>query len=347
MPEPALHASSLLIEVDVVPASVGLARGPVAGPAVVPGVAPARAEAQWVQRLDELHLLTPLRILLIIGVATLVTLAVGVVVRRLLARTFHIPGGDPARTDARKRALASTLRSALLGIVWAAAVITIVSEIGINIGAFVATATVVGGAVAFGAQTLVRDVISGFFVLAEDQYGVGDSVDLGLAAGAVEKITLRSVRLRDGDGTVWYVPHGGVARAGNLSKTTAVQLNLQVTRESKLADLHRVATALGERLTETVGALLTAPPTVVGLVDLSDDRIVYRVAAQIHAGRQEDVRRAWRALVLDAFERGDLRPPAAPTTIVRVDAGTSGSTDPVESAEPADADRTRSVTEPD
>ncbi len=280
------------------------------------------------RRLDHLHLLTPLRIVVIVLVAIVVTVLVRVVVNRLLVRTFILPGGDPARTDARKRALASALRSALLGIVWAAAMITIISEVGINIGAFVATATVIGGAVAFGAQTLVRDVISGFFVLAEDQYGVGDSVDLGLASGAVERISLRSVRLRDGDGRVWYVPHGGVARVGNLTKTTTVQLNLQVTRDSRVTDLHRVATALGERLTEVVGGLLTAPPTVVGLADLSDDRIVYRVAAQIQPGKQDEVRRAWRALVLDAFERGDLRPPEGPTTIVRVDPGASTDPDP-------------------
>jgi len=301
--------------------------------------APARSSAgdpQWVRKLDDLHLLTPLRIVAIVVVAVLITLAIRVVVGRLLRRSFVLPGSDPERAGARQRALASALRSALFGVVWAAAVITIVSEIGINIGAFVATATVVGGAVAFGAQTLVRDVIAGFFVLAEDQYGTGDSVDVGLATGVVERITLRSVRLRDGEGKIWYVPHGGVARVANLSKTTVVQLHLQVARHSTLADLHRVATALGERLTQVAGERLTAPPTVVGLIDLADDRIVYGVAVQIHPGRQDDVRHAWRVLVLEAFERGDLTPPDSPTTIVRVD----GSATPT--AEP-----TRSVTEPE
>ena len=132
------------------------------------------------------------------------------------------------RAGARQRALTSALRSALLGLVWAAAVITIISEVGVNIGAFVATATVVGGAVAFGAQTLVRDLIAGFFVLAEDQYGAGDIVDVGLASGVVEQITLRSVRLRDSEGQIWYVPHGGVSRVGNLSKATSVLLDVEV-----------------------------------------------------------------------------------------------------------------------
>lgn len=306
--------------------------------------APARSnpgDPQWVRRLDELHLLTPLRIVTIIVVALLVTLAVRVVVDRLLRRTFVLPGTDPERADARRRALASALRSSLFGLIWAAAVITVISEVGINIGAFVATATVIGGAVAFGAQTLVRDVISGFFVLAEDQYGTGDSVDLGLATGVVERITLRSVRLRDAEGKIWYVPHGGVARVGNLSKTTAVQLTMHVARQSKLADLHRVASTLGERLTDVVGGRLTAPPTVVGLVDLADDRIVYQVAAQIHPGRQDEVRRAWRALVLGAFERGELSPPALPATIVGDDL------DRTHDGATPDAGQGRSVTEPE
>ena len=110
------------------------------------------------------------------------------------------------------------LRSAIVGVVWATATITVVSELGINIGAFVATATVVGGAVAFGAQQLMRDLIAGFFVLAEDQFGVGDNVDMGIAVGVVEGITLRVTRLRDKDGVVWHVPNCAVVRVANLSQ---------------------------------------------------------------------------------------------------------------------------------
>lgn len=288
-----------------------------------PGAAAsATGEAQpgWIHRLDELHLLTPLRILLILVVATIVTLVLQRSVKRLLKRKFVIPGSDPVRAGARARALANVLRSALVGLIWAAAIITIISELGINIGAFVATATIVGGALAFGAQTLVRDLIAGFFVLAEDQYGVGDQVDLGLASGTVDRISLRSARLRDPEGTIWYVPHGAVARVGNLSQTTSVRLDLHVDRASNIDDLFRVATSLGERLAEQVGEVLTAPPTVVGLVDLSDDRLVYRVTAAIRPGKQETVRRAWRVLVLEAFTRGDLEAPHGNETVLRVDA---------------------------
>ncbi|MFT3851418.1 MAG: mechanosensitive ion channel [Ilumatobacteraceae bacterium] len=288
-----------------------------------PGAAAdATGEAQpgWIHRLDELHLLTPLRILLILLVATILTLVLQRFVKRLLKQRFFVPSSDPVRASARARALANVLRSALVGLIWAAAIITVISEMGINIGAFVATATIVGGALAFGAQTLVRDLIAGFFVLAEDQYGVGDQVDLGLASGTVDRISLRSARLRDPDGTIWYVPHGAVARVGNLSQTTSVRLDLQVDRASNMDDLFRVATSLGERLAGQVGDVLTAPPTVVGLVDLSDDRLVYRLTAAIRPGKQDAVRRVWRVLVLDAFTRGDLEAPHGNETVLRVDA---------------------------
>ncbi len=136
----------------------------------------------------------------------------------------------------------------------------------------------------------------------------------------VDRISLRSVRLRDGEGKIWYVPHGGVARVGNLSQITSVQLDLHVARSSKVGDLHAVATQLGEEISAQVGEVLTGPPVVVGLVDLSDDRLVYRITAPIRAGKQEDVRRVWRSLLLDAFERGDLQPPETPETVVRMDA---------------------------
>ena len=126
-------------------------------------------------RLDELHLLTPLRILLILLTAFIVTCSSRRLVKRLLrAQVRRSPAATRSAPRRAPGRWPTCCARRLLGIVWAAAVITIISELGINIGAFVATATIVGGAVAFGAQTLVRDVIAGFFVLAEDQYGVGD-----------------------------------------------------------------------------------------------------------------------------------------------------------------------------
>src|SRR6185295_16040080 len=106
---------------------------------------------------------------------------------------------------------------------------------------------------------------AGLFVLAEDQYGVGDQVDLGHASGEVERITLRSVRLRDGEGRVWHVAHGYVVRVGNLSKSSVTLLDLEIDRDSDLRAVEEVASRLGEQLVDdpAAGRLLTGTPTVV------------------------------------------------------------------------------------
>jgi moderate conductance mechanosensitive channel len=280
----------------------------------------ATSRPSWITRLDDLHLLTPLRILAIVVVAIVVAIVLRTVVSRLLSRTIGIPGSDRTRADARQRALASALRSAVVGVVWATAVITIISELGVNIGGVIATATVIGGAVAFGAQTLIRDVIAGMFVLAEDQYGVGDTVDLGYTTGEVERITLRSVRLRDGEGKVWHVAHGNVVSVANLSKSSIALLDLEVARDSDLGVVEEVATRLAAQLPShaSVGQVVTGDPSIVGIVEVRDDRLVYRVTAPTLPGRRDEVRRAWRVLALRAFSEGELRAPPGPPTIAHI-----------------------------
>jgi moderate conductance mechanosensitive channel len=283
----------------------------------------------WIDKLDDLHLLTPLRILAIIVVAIVIALVLRTVVTRLLSRTLGLPGTDRSRADARQQALSSALRSAVVGVVWGTAVITIISELGVNIGGVIATATVIGGAVAFGAQTLIRDVIAGLFVLAEDQYGVGDSVDLGHAAGEVERITLRSVRLRDGEGKVWHVAHGNVLRVANLSKTSVALLELGLSRDSDLVEVEAVVARLIDRLREvaTVGPNLIADPTIIGVTEVRDDRLIYLVAAPTMPGKRDEVRHAWHRLALTAFRDGELTPPQAPPTFAHIVTSTAASSE--------------------
>ncbi len=274
----------------------------------------------WVQHLDRLHLLTPLRVLAVVIAAAILT----VVIRRVVSRTMRqildrtMPGDRP-RAEARHKALSSSLRAALVGVVWAVAVITVISELGINIGGFVATATVVGGAVAFGAQTLIRDIIAGFFVLSDDQYGVGDEVDLGLTSGTVERVTLRSARLRDGEGRIWHVQHGNVMRVANLTKAATALLDVTVSRstpvDSALIAVHDVAAAFADE--DHVAPMLLSSPVVVGVTEVADDRIVIRVNAPCRIGRKDEVKRAWHLATLRAFESGVLTvATVAPSVII-------------------------------
>ena len=96
--------------------------------------------------------------------------------------------------------------------------LTILDELGVNLAPLLAGAGIVGVALGFGAQTLVRDFLSGLFMLVEDQYGVGDVIDVGVATGTVEGVSLRTTRLRDVEGVVWHVPNGEIQRVGNKSQ---------------------------------------------------------------------------------------------------------------------------------
>jgi small-conductance mechanosensitive channel len=274
----------------------------------------AASSPSWIQRLDRLHLLTPMRILLLLVFAVIATIAVRRLVSRALSSIFEraLPS-DRTRAEARHRALSSALRAALVGVIWAVAVITMISEVGINIGGFVATATVVGGAIAFGAQTLIRDIISGFFVLSDDQFGVGDEVDLGHASGTVERVTLRTAKLRDSEGRVWHVPHGNVLRVANLSKSSVAVVDVDVARSVPVDDAVAALHELGERLVadESIVSQLLDAPVVVGVTEVRDDRYVVRMSVSTAPPSREAVRRAWRRIVLDSFAAGELVAPAA------------------------------------
>jgi small conductance mechanosensitive channel len=137
-------------------------------------------------------------------------------------------------TLARKSTFAAAARAQTLGgvvasvvriVVWSFAGLLVLGELGLNLGPFIAGASVVGVALGFGAQTLVKDFLAGFFIIAEDQYGVGDDVSVGgetpNISGVVEEVSLRITRLRGDDGTVWFVPNGDIRRVGNRSRRNA------------------------------------------------------------------------------------------------------------------------------
>ena len=126
------------------------------------------------------------------------------------------------------------------------AMFSIFSVLGVNLAPLLAGAGIAGVALGFGAESLVRDCISGLFILIEDQFGIGDQVDLGAASGTVERISLRTTVLRGGDGTVWHVPNGEVRRVGNQSKLwsmAVVDVDIPVDADLKAAREHLLAAA--------------------------------------------------------------------------------------------------------
>ena len=165
----------------------------------------------------------PLHILTIIVVAIgLQVLGARAITRALnrIANADFVPG--PQRTANRQRERAQTtsmiLRSALNGLIWLIALSMLLSEFGLNLGPVVASAGVLGVAIGLGAQTIVRDLLAGIFMLIEDQYGVGDQVDVLEVQGVVESVGLRITTIRDGSGTLWYLRNGEILKIGNKSQ---------------------------------------------------------------------------------------------------------------------------------
>ena len=215
-----------------------------------------------------------------------------------------------ARREQRARTMASVLKSLTTGAVAAIVLLTVLDELGIPTGPLLASAGIVGVAVGFGAQALVRDVISGIFMLAEDQYGVGDVVDLGDASGVVEAVGLRVTRIRDVNGTVWYIRNGQVQRVGNQSQGWAravldvgIGYGEDVTRAEEL--LLDVANVL--RADEQFGPLVLEEPEMWGVESVSADGVVLRLVVKTQPLQQWAVARELRRRIKERFDAEGVR----------------------------------------
>jgi small conductance mechanosensitive channel len=189
----------------------------------IPGVIAAQAE----QGLGELLVGTPLRILIVLLVAVALQLVAVRVIRHAIRRTVERAqardqqrGKEVSGTRVAQRtgAIGSLMISLVSVVIWINALLIILEALGINITPIVASAGVAGIALAFGAQTLIKDYISGILLILEDQYGVGDVVVIGAVTGTVEEVLLRTTRLRDADGTLWHFRNGEIMSVGNRSQ---------------------------------------------------------------------------------------------------------------------------------
>src|SRR5690606_34641322 len=181
---------------------------------------------------------------------------------------------------ARATTLGVVLRSLAGFVVWTIAVLTILGEIGINLGPLIAGAGLAGVALGFGAQSLVKDFLAGMFMLIEDQYGVGDVIDVGEASGTVEAVSLRTTRLRDVNGTVWHVPNGQILRVGNMSQQWArALLDVSVAYGTDLDEAQRLIKEVADEVWRDrrwVGLVLEEPE-VWGVEDIGPDGITIRL----------------------------------------------------------------------
>ncbi|WP_153395446.1 mechanosensitive ion channel family protein [Ornithinicoccus halotolerans] len=268
----------------------------------------------------------PLRIAVILVGAVvlrwLVHRAIAGLEERTVDRSQEREGEEPSRSKrdrvaaARRRQRALTLGSLLRSVstfgIAVIATLTVMAEVGLPLGPLLASAGVGGLAIGFGAQTLVRDFLSGIFMIVEDQYGVGDYIDTGEATGVVEEVSLRVTRLRDYSGVVWFVRNGEIVRVGNQSQgwsMAAIDIPVSYDEEPDrvLTILRRVVQEVFED-PEWQPKLLEEP-SVAGVESVSGGVMTLRVFAKCRPGEQWAVPREVRERAKEAFDAEGIRGP--------------------------------------
>ncbi|HEU5036417.1 MAG TPA: mechanosensitive ion channel family protein [Nocardioides sp.] len=212
----------------------------------------------------------------------------------------------------RAKTMGDLLKSVITGLLIAVIGTMILSEIGVNIAPIIASAGILGLALGFGAQSLVKDFLSGVFMIFEDQYGVGDVVDVGEATGTIEAVSLRVTRLRDLNGTVWYVPNGTIMRVGNMSQNwSRAVVDISVAYHEDLVRAQRVLREVAHDLweDEDFSALIIEEPEVTGVEALGPDSITLRVLLKTAPMEQWGVARALRQRVKARFDHEGIEIP--------------------------------------
>ena len=243
---------------------------------------------------------------------------------------------DP-RTAARTAAITTVLRSVVSVTIWTIAILMMLGTVGVNIAPLLAGAGIAGLALGFGAQTLVQDCIAGFFMLTEDQFGIGDVVDTGYATGTVESVSLRTTVLRSLDGTVWHVPNGKMERVGNLSQRYSmavvdvdVAYHTDLTRAREI--LHQAAAEVCE--SDDHSSKVLESPEVLGVERLGSDGITLRLTVMVRPGDQWGLQRALREHIKRVFDAAEIEIPFPQRTVwTRVEPDTPSRVDSVPTSE--------------
>ncbi|MFD7132936.1 mechanosensitive ion channel family protein [Streptomyces sp. NPDC059894] len=277
--------------------------------------------AGWVEENWSTWLAIGLRVLLIVVIAGVLRVVVRRAITKLIDRmnrTVQAVDGtalggllvNAERRRQRSQAIGSVLRSVASFLILGTGALMVLGTFEINLAPLLASAGVAGVAIGFGARNLVTDFLSGVFMILEDQYGVGDQIDAGVATGEVIEVGLRVTKLRGDNGEIWYVRNGEVKRIGNLSQgwaTAGVDVTVKASEDldKVKATLDEVADKMGKE--EPWNELLWSPIEVLGLDSVLLDSMVVRVTAKTMPGKSLAVERELRWRVKRAFDAADIR----------------------------------------
>jgi small conductance mechanosensitive channel len=231
------------------------------------------------------------------------------------------PGGsdmdqlESDRAPFRADAIESALKSLVSVVIWTIAVLLVLGEMNINLAPLIAGAGILGIAIGFGAQSVVGDFLAGAFMLIEDQYGVGDTIEVDGVVGEVESVSLRTTKLRDLGGTVWHIPNGEIKKVGNHSQlwSNAV-VDVSVAYSSDLREAMRIMDQVAEQLwnethTNDKSADIIEDPRVLGVQELGDSSITLRLVVKTVPSSQWQVQRELRLRLKEAFDAAGIEIP--------------------------------------
>ncbi len=226
---------------------------------------------------------------------------------------------EALRAVQRTRTLGSVFNNTATWVIASIVTILALAELGFSVTALVASAGIIGAALGFGAQSIVKDVLNGLFMVFEDQLGVGDVVDVGIASGVVERVGIRITEIRDITGTLWFVRNGEIMRVGNETQDwSRVIMDLPVPYESNIDEIQNV-------LLESAQAFAASPewrrkvmedPEVWGVQSLTAEAITLRLVVKVRAGEQWAAQRALYRVLKESLDKREVDIPALNRMVV-------------------------------
>jgi len=248
------------------------------------------------------------KIAVIIIAYLIVRFALGKLIKGVLNSTLAKFSGDILQArKARLRALQSVLMSAVGFILAFVAGIMILQSAGINIVPLITTASVAGLAIGFGAQKLVRDVISGFFILMEDQYGIGDYVTIGAVTGVIEDLEMRTTRIRDAAGKLYILSNGDITQVCNHSRgRLTISVDYALAPASDLDKARQALDGVGQSMAADFPNEVKEPFKCEGITQITAASVVIRLTGAVSPSSQESIRMELNARVRQALEKNGI-----------------------------------------
>ena len=256
-------------------------------------------------------------------------------VKRLHKRADHLVGN--AQRSAQIRTMAAILRATAYSIIGFYLLTQVLGAIGVSLGPFIASAGVIGLGISFGAQSIFKDMLTGVFILIENQYSVGDTVKIAGLTGTVEDLSLRVTRLRDSDGTIHIVPNSQITTVSNLSRDFAVgTLNISVDAREDPDRVMRVLKELAAqvRKDEVFKDIVIAEPNILGVDKISGYEVVYPINVRVMVNQRDGVMREIRRRVLLAFNKEKIAFGSSNSTLILQSPGAAPPAKPLDPESP-------------